>query len=607
MRAQTLFGCVITMVACGNPRDASAPERDASVSEPPKPGEVASQDAAVSRDAGPPTFSVNVTSSKLELCAGECADLTVSARHGGEVSYAWSDGLSAGAAQHVCPTTTHTYRVDATASTTSGEFMTQQSANDGITLSVRDCSVPKADDGVLCELRHRFDYPRSGDVFRASKPWVNLDTYSGSGAIQSTPEGGAWVVGSFAEELDLGAGRVEAKAPMSTFLHQLDKDCKPVRTLVLSATTPSDTILPAALAVDAQGNAYVASIAGPLFEYNLFAPSPVRWTSELLIEKISPAGDSLYRHRIATGPGGLIADMEVNAAGEVFLSGMVPETTDLGSGLPIGLAFSTFRTFALKLGTDGRFRAQRINTGAYYLAIGGDKVFSVANGSTSFDVLSAVLFGFSSAEPPSFGIVGASQSDLLQQWLTPFDLADGSNPSIGEGFASGALALIFDREVQLSETRARRSHLFKRYGSDGKLVRETTLIEREVAVHSLSADAGIEDFLAYVEDSLYFTHLRESEPGTMVMAGSFYSSQQLAGTQLTAGPTIGTGLVIKLDQDDEIRWVRQQDWGPETSLRGVASRASGEVFVAGQARVAGAPMDSPDVEWDLVIRKLRAD
>jgi hypothetical protein len=617
------LGVLMWLGACGSSREVAAPT-DAGMATP--TGEPRCDAASPPRGdaAAPPAFSVNVSASRAELCAGECAELTTSARNAiGSVRYAWSDGLPEGAVQRVCPTTTHTYQVDATASSVSGEFTREQSASDRVTVSVRDCAAPRSD--VLCELRHRFAYPTNGDILTATQPWVNLATYAGTGALRTSPGGGAWLVGSFSQELDLGAGRVQASAPMSTFLLELDDDCKPVRTLVLAATTPGDAMLPGALAVDPEGNVYVASIAGPLVEYNLFSTRPIRWTSELLVDKFSPRGEPLYRYRIASGPGGMITAIEVNAAGELFASGLAAETTDLGSGLPLGLSFSTFRTFALKIGAQGRHVAQRLNTGSYQIALAGDSAYHVSAGITSFDVLSALVFGFSASEPQPLGVTATQQADLAQRWTVPF-AESGASPSIAVGTARGELALIVDAEVRHDERTVRRVHRLQRYASDGKLSREAAFIDRMIDDVPPGVDAGIEEVLTYVPDSFRLAFMRESESDTLVMAGAFTHGQTLAGTLLTveAGQSdVGSGLVrldvpgsvVKLDQADAIRWVRQQRYGAETSLRGLDSRPSGEVWVAGQARVEtpgeptreGAPSETPSVEWDLVVRKLRAD
>jgi hypothetical protein len=47
--------------------------------------------------------------------------------------------------------------------------------------------------------------------------------------------------------------------------------------------------------------------------------------------------------------------------------------------------------------------------------------------------------------------------------------------------------------------------------------------------------------------------------------------------------------------------------GDNTFISGLGSLPSGEVFVGGQARVDGTPLDTPDTEYDFVVRKLRAD
>jgi hypothetical protein len=131
------------------------------------------------------------------------------------------------------------------------------------------------------------------------------------------------------------------------------------------------------------------------------------------------------------------------------------------------------------------------------------------------------------------------------------------------------------------------------------------------------ADAGLESYHQFFDASIHFQHLRESEPGALAMVGNHSSEVTIAGTVLPADAQVVDGVpvrlgvpnvfVLKLDQDDRVPWVRAQDWGDTTFISGLGSLPSGEVFIGGQARVDDVALDAPDLEYDFVIRKLRAD
>jgi hypothetical protein len=614
MRRSNWLGVLCALSACNTIGDdgASDDEEDATVSEPAIVGDAGLP--AVRRDASVASFGLNLEASSVDLCAGSCSDLKAVPRNAsGAVSYAWDDGLPASATQHVCPTTTHTYHARATVRA-AGEFAAEQQADDGLTINVRDCSAPKADDGVMCELRHRFDWPRSGDLTYATKPWVNLDAFGSPGPLEVGPDGRAYLIGTFAQQVDFGTGVLEADAPVSGFLLTIDANCKPLRTQLLSATSKGDTLVPAAMAVDAQGDVYVSSVAGRQIDFNIFAPSPVRWTTELLIEKFSPSGESLWRYSIPTLPGGFITDIEVDAQGRAFIAGMAPDPTDLGAGLPIGPSLTTHHTFLLALTADGRYGAHRLDTGATDVELGRDRVFSPGYTPKSYDLLSGWLGVPTPNETPA--LTALAGTDLSRLWSLELPSDSEGYLYITEGLANGALAMLLTKDTPLDANTISSAQLIKRFDPNGRVTSNTAFLTEQVPAPE-PVDGGIAAELGFTtRAALAFERMHESEPGALALAGSYYGDHTIAGASLKGGEIKmfdaftwiePRTLVAKVSADDRLLWARAQNWGKEIVLHGLTSSATGEVLIAGQGSIDGADADGDDVEWDVVIRKLRAN
>ncbi|MDB4990466.1 MAG: hypothetical protein JWN04_5644 [Myxococcaceae bacterium] len=621
------LGCTLAigLLACGGSHQDGALDEDASVSVTAQTHHASGYvpDAARSTELDGSTsklgFSVSIEASDVELCSGECTDLKVLDRNRlGVVSYAWEGGLSPSATQHVCPTSTSSYRVAATSTSAAGEFASEQTASDSLTISVRDCSLPKQDEAVLCELRHRFDLPTGSDLASVTKPWASLFDWNGSSAIEATPDGGAYLIGSFSQALDLGAENLQAIAPVSGFLHKMDANCAPVRTQLLRATFPGDLALPTALTVDAQGNVYVALMGGPLLHFNPLVATPVHWATELVIEKFSPLGESLYRVRIPTSLGGVVFSIEVDAVGQLYLSGYAPSVTDLGSGLPIGLSPTGYHSFALVLDAQGGFRAQRIDTGATHIEVAGERVFSLVDNASSLDLLKGLFGPLVDELKPALS--GLNRTDLAPLWSVPLPWQQEGSPMAAEGLASGGVAVIFAKSVDSApgdSWTSDRSLVLKRFDADGVLKSGIVLAQQSAHGVSQADDAGTTANGPNLS-ALQFRNMREDRHGALLLSGLFWSDVELAGTLLkppaaldaAGNPSFGStqGMaVVKVGDGDTIRWVRQQTWGDDTFLRGLSPSPSGDVFVAGEARVPAAPSDSTEQEWDLVVRKLRAD
>lgn len=569
----------------------------------------------VNEDAGAlSSLGVAVLADKVELCAGECANLRVTAHapHA-QLSYRWEQELGDAAEAQVCPTETTTYRVEVSETARmQGEFLEEaRTENAQLTVGVRAC---EPDNPVLCEFRYRHEFLAHGNLFDSDKPWIHQ---AGIGTPLATSGTGVAISGAFGKHVDLGAGPVTGTANMNGFVHKLDADCKPAWTRSLMATIPTDVLIPLSLASDPKGNLYAASIGGPLLNFDPLVKSWATFATEIVVHKFSPKGDLLLRVSLPTFLGGLVMDIEVDEAERIYLTGMSNAWTDFGGG-PLGLSPTTMTTFFLALDAKGKHRQSLGNAMVSGISSAGDRLIYRVGGLGEIDF--ATLWLGVTPTRSNDTLIKLLRQDTLQEVgsLSPF--AENEYQLALRGFPDRTSAVLLHRYDAIE---AMERLEVARLSAAGEVTRRTDIFRSHDGLPDLDAgvdagaDAGVEEtFASFSAPNV--RHMRAHASGSFALAGSYYTPTRLGGFSLDAPPLPepkpdepvlfpdANLFVAKVDAQDHVLWARKLEWGAQPGTTGIAITPDGSVWASGGAHVPKNTNDTGPMERDLIIAKLRA-
>jgi hypothetical protein len=186
--------------------------------------------ASGAADGGPFEYRVSIEASRIEVCAGECVELTAHAEHGrAPYRYAWTDEIGDGAGPHeVCPAETTAYSVVAHDTGTDGGELDQASrealASVQIIVDDDDTCEPDFDGGVLdptgtsvsCSVRVPFESPAL---------FYSINSWSGYASVGIDDDGSAYLLGMFQGSIDLGAQTITATGENAVVL-KYDASCQ---------------------------------------------------------------------------------------------------------------------------------------------------------------------------------------------------------------------------------------------------------------------------------------------------------------------------------------------------------------------------------------------
>lgn len=575
--------------ACGGKRDASPDAQTTRTDD-------AGQEPVVRADAGQDELLVDIAASETTLCKGDCSDLTVRTDNArGDLTFAWLEGASGSAAtQTVCPEQTTAYRVRADEADSPGlEFSTEgRSAEDRLTISVKDCSMP-ADDAVLCEKRFRYDAIDIKGPLGARKPWL-FTSLGPSPLIGSDPQGNLLLGGTFGGRIDLGAGELRASSAANGVVVKMDGQCNVVWSRALVPPVTSDALMTYGLGVDAQGNALVVSVAGPSFELTFLSPTTLSFGSQLLIHKLSPAGEILYEKRFAVGPGVLISDISVTPNGAIYLSGMANSLSDLGDG-PLGVSPVAFFSFLLGLDPEGNRTVAQSLLGAYRIAAGADRLLVQRGLFDKLDVIDTLTgAAFGNVKPISLSAL--SYPNHTEVWNVPQEASSDALGALSNGGfvkVQSSLSGTIDDQTQenVDFTKATLGYLDSTGADAGSL----PLVDMELRTPALDVDSGL---LMGNPNLTTFHRFDVGLDDALAIGGSFGPRLTILGTTLEAVSQRDV-FIAKIDAGRTPLWARSLSWGETSDVNGLTLTPNGDVFVAGVSSV------SVGGEFDVVFAKLR--
>jgi hypothetical protein len=460
---------------------------------------------------------------------------------------------------------------------------------------------------VLCEARYRYEFPSGGNVLRSEKPW--LSAFTQRSTLRNTSDGGAVIVATFGQQVNLGAGSVVATSGANGLVHKYDKNCKPLWTRSMVPSLQTDVLIPVGLSVDKEDSTYVVGMGGPLLDLNPLAAVSHTFATEIVVYKFSKSGEPLWRKAFSTWPGGLIMDTAVDDDGQLFIAGIAHAQTNFGGGPLDPFSLTAYRPYLLKLDAQGRYLTDKPNA-VYQLAHAEDRIVYVDGGFQGFDLI-WVLFGQNTPRPET-KITSLSMADLSTTWAKPVP-SDSTNwyQSL-LGYPDGrALGLTSERIHENTETTYTRGERWsvRPIAADGTLGEEVVFLEEKDTVR-LDDEAGVV-YPNFPDPWLDDATLNAQ--GEIAIAGYYYGPwtiEQL-GTSLPhdlpledGQPRSGLPFVMKLGAQYDLQWIRKPEWGERPELGGIGVDASGDVWLHGQAQVSG-DEGAAWVERDMVITKLR--
>lgn len=602
MRALAALLLAACTAACaGKGRSAAADEPDG--------GAYGALDSAVSATGDGATkqvgLSLALTADKVTLCPGECTDLrALPDGNRSELVYAWDDDLTGtGDMQHVCPDKTTSYGVSATESAGTAEFGAQN-ATAKLTVTVDEC---KPDPRKSCELRQRFETPYGGNYLSNNgKPWVTVTSW-GDSAISATSDGGAVVMGTFGGRVRLGSEELRTEGRAGVFVLRVDADCQPVWSRSLSPTVPTDAHFGMAHALDKQGNIYIVSGGGPLIDFNPLLAYPFGFTTELLVTKLSPTGQQLYRVRFPVTATAFVMSVTSDGEDNLYIAGAAHSYTDLGDG-PIGLSPTALRSFLLVLDPEGKRKKLQLELGVTSVAATSEQVVLGRSSYAELDFLST----FAGVYPPfTASVESLNPGDLSSRWSRaeywPFDLLSTGGVAyitMGASEMTSASGTTLVNTIDLVRTDAQGRDVTR-----GELSRQEYTVDGDGG--AVAVDAGMGE----PEETLLNPpqQLRRGPNDQIAFATHLFRDVNIQGQRVVFRGELPTEtnpyfkqdlLVAKVDADDRVMWIYQPDWGSDPWFAGLDFDSSANVWVAGQGNVAGSDNGTAR-ELDFVISKLR--
>jgi hypothetical protein len=554
-------------------------------------------------------WSVSLNADKVELCPGECTTLRALVPPSDqELKYTWNAGLAGTTEVQVCPGATTKYELTLSEVPIPGaELSSERTSTDQLTISVKSCDPESP---VLCEARHRYDYPKDENVLVNKKPWIASVGYHST--LQNTKDDGAVIIATFGHRVDLGAGELVATSGANGLVHKYDKDCKSVWSRALAPSLKTDVLLPMSLAVDKDDNAYVTSLGGPLLDLNPFAPTSTTFATEIVFQKFAADGKELYRTAYPV-TGGFVYDSAVDDKGQLVVSGMAHNWTDFGGG-PLGGALggslTGFSTFLLKLDAQGKF-VKNTNDAMYQVAQAGDRIVFMDGGYRGVDFLWTFV-----GPPPNveLKLAALSTTDLQPVWSRPFDPNDEwMQVMLGydDGRSFGVTQISdFSEDGNTSTT----TWKVRPIAADGTRGKDVEFLKDEFTY--TYDDAGVPEISFF--GSANVQQGARNAAGEIAYAGFYtgewdveqlqtklpYDAEAYTRMEGTTTYSYPAPFAMKLDAQYKLLWLRAPEWGTRASIVGISVDSKGDAWLHGQGEVADSG-DGVTVERDMVITKMR--